>query len=557
MQISKFFMSSSENTYSNAAYNAQKVAILSYYDAAIDELTQTLDLESKQKADEAMYCNLLATTQAEIIDNLFEDLEEIDPDDDDGITNWLGTLGTTGATATSVLSTENSARSGRNSTNTTTLNNLKATLKTERETKEAAADRLYRNTEQNSWNDYLTSIQSANTVYLSSIKNAENTYKTASDAAESTFDTTTITAYTNYHQSIHALDTAFYAAVADADDPNFTTTAYFTTTGANPNLPYQKTALANTSKAVDHEDCPYCHGKGTYTVSTGGMGMVGLVWTGGFTTAVCDHQPPAITSSEQSATNQWTIKRSSESTKADVSFVRNSTIEELADEIGLNLEEHENWLTRDDALYPRQIPNTIISILYDDLTENDGMTNIHRGYWTQYNEDLRSLGFYVLTIDAAKHSTAFTLAKIKEFSSNKELHGLAIFGHGNEKQIGTVGNPQNPDNAYPKNFITFSDGENSIKARLSYQLAALVLYACKTKSESSQALVSNSINAIYYASDHEHNSLPWYKDENFNELRFPHISTFWGSTSSIWGERRGGKQHTNTFLEWQWMYPSP
>ncbi len=226
--------------------------------------------------------------QIQTIDEVFAILDD---EESPNITNWLGTLGTTGAAATSVLSTENSARSGRNSTNTTTLNNLKATLKTERSTAEAAADRLYRNTEQNSWNDYLTSVQSANTVYLGSIKTAENTYKTASDAADTAFDTTTITAYTNYHQSIHALDTAFYAAVAAADDPTFTTTAYFTTTGANPNLPYQKTALANTSKAVDHEDCPYCHGKGTKTVSTGGMGMVGLVYTGDPTSTVpCDHR---------------------------------------------------------------------------------------------------------------------------------------------------------------------------------------------------------------------------------------------------------------------------
>ncbi len=211
------------------------------YDAAIDELTQTIDLESKQKSDEAMYANDLAEVHAQTIDEVFAILDE---EESPNITNWLGSLQTSGSGVTSALSTENSARSGRNSANTTTLNNLKATLKTERETKEAAADRLYRNTEQSAWNSYLTSVQSANTVYLGSIKTAENTYKTASDAAEATFDTTTITAYTNYHQSVHALDTAFYAAVADADDVNFTTTAYFTTTIANPNLSFQKTTFA-------------------------------------------------------------------------------------------------------------------------------------------------------------------------------------------------------------------------------------------------------------------------------------------------------------------------
>ena len=45
-------MFTTENLYSNTVYNAQKTATLSYYDAAISELTQTIDLESKQKADE-------------------------------------------------------------------------------------------------------------------------------------------------------------------------------------------------------------------------------------------------------------------------------------------------------------------------------------------------------------------------------------------------------------------------------------------------------------------------------------------------------------------------
>ncbi len=209
-----------------------------------------IDPESKQKSDEAVYCNLLATTQAEIIDNLFEDLEEITPDDGDSITNWLGSLQTSGSGVTSALSTENSARSGRNSTNTTALNNLKTVLAAERSTAEAAADRLYRNTEQSAWNSYLTSVQSANTVYLGSIKNAENTYKTAVDTADTAYRAASVTAYTNYHQSIHALDTAFYAAVTEADDPTFTTTAYFTTTSANPNLSFQKTTLAYTAKTA-------------------------------------------------------------------------------------------------------------------------------------------------------------------------------------------------------------------------------------------------------------------------------------------------------------------
>ena len=75
-QTHSMALSTAENLYINTVYNTQKAATLSYYDAAISELTQTIDLESKQKADEAEHCNLLATTQAEIIDNLFEDLEE-------------------------------------------------------------------------------------------------------------------------------------------------------------------------------------------------------------------------------------------------------------------------------------------------------------------------------------------------------------------------------------------------------------------------------------------------------------------------------------------------
>ncbi|MDD3470125.1 MAG: hypothetical protein PHE53_09130 [Thermoguttaceae bacterium] len=144
------------------------------------------------KADEAEHCNLLATTQAEIIDNLFEDLEEIAPDDGDGITNLLGTIGTTGTAATSVLSTENSARSGRNSANTTALNNLKTTLAATRAKQEAAADRLYRNSEQGAWNAYTCATLTARTSYFGNCKTAENTYKTAAvaDANDDNFATT-------------------------------------------------------------------------------------------------------------------------------------------------------------------------------------------------------------------------------------------------------------------------------------------------------------------------------------------------------------------------------
>ncbi len=191
--------------------------------------------------------------QSAIWGDLFADLEEIDPDNGDTFTNWLGSLQTSGSGVTSALSTENSARSGRNSTNTTALNNLKTTLAATRAEQEAAADRLYRNTEQNSWNDYLTSIQSENITYLGSIKTAENTYKTASDAADTAYRTTSVTAYISFQETVKTLDTAFYAAVADADDPTFTTTAYFTTTGTNPNLPFQKTTLAKKSVASRHE----------------------------------------------------------------------------------------------------------------------------------------------------------------------------------------------------------------------------------------------------------------------------------------------------------------
>ncbi len=115
--------------------------------------------------------------QIQAIDEVFA---IFDDEESPNITNWLGSLQTSGSGVTSALSTENSARSGRNSANTTTLNNLKTTLAATRAEQEAAADRLYRNTEQSAWNGYLTSVQSANTVYLGSIKTAENTYKTAS-----------------------------------------------------------------------------------------------------------------------------------------------------------------------------------------------------------------------------------------------------------------------------------------------------------------------------------------------------------------------------------------
>ncbi len=150
-----------------------------------------------------------------------------------GFTNWICTLGTTGASVQTANTTEQSARSGRNSANTTTLNNLKATLKTERETKEAAADRLYRNTEQNSWNNYLTSVRSANTVYLGSIKTAENTYKTAVDTADTAYRAASVTAYVDYQNTTRDLSVLYSTAVAHAGDTSFNLASYFTTTGGN------------------------------------------------------------------------------------------------------------------------------------------------------------------------------------------------------------------------------------------------------------------------------------------------------------------------------------
>ena len=143
-----------------------------------------------------------------------------------------------------------SARSRRNSSNTTVLTSQKALFANERSAAETTADRLYRNTEQSAWNTYLTGVQSANTTYLGSIKTAGNTYKTASDAADTAYLAASVTAYTSFQEAGKALDTAFYTAVANANDANFTTTAYFTTTGTNGNLPFQKTVNTEPSGSL-------------------------------------------------------------------------------------------------------------------------------------------------------------------------------------------------------------------------------------------------------------------------------------------------------------------
>ena len=75
-------LSSAENTYSNSVFNAQKTATLAYYDAAIEEVTQSIDFESQQKASEIKQANELAQTRKNVLLNLFEDLSQISAADD-------------------------------------------------------------------------------------------------------------------------------------------------------------------------------------------------------------------------------------------------------------------------------------------------------------------------------------------------------------------------------------------------------------------------------------------------------------------------------------------
>ena len=242
-------LTNAENTYSNSVFNAQKTATLAYYDAAIEELTQSIDFESQQKASEIKHANELAQTRETVLLNLFEDLSQIPADDDTGFEDWLDEIQSAGTNAKIAYTTDQTARSTRNATRATALTDKKSALAAKREKQEFAADKQYKESEQSAWNTYTSTTQTANTTYLNYCKAAGNTYKSATDAAETTYDTTTITAYTDYHQSIYALDTAFYAAIADANEANFTTTTYFTTTDVNANLPYQKTAF--TAKMVD------------------------------------------------------------------------------------------------------------------------------------------------------------------------------------------------------------------------------------------------------------------------------------------------------------------
>jgi hypothetical protein len=227
---------------------------------------------------------------------------------------------------------------------------------------------------------------------------------------------------------------------------------------------------------------------------------------------------------------QWQVSRNSAS-KAPAISVVGCTINELADEIGLQQNEFKEWLTftadtvtlvdgttistnvlgSSDILaggQQFQIPNTIYMAWFGEMgSAGQGWMS-----WGQNVADLQCLKFNVVTFNNdLYHNCAASAAKwdfvrgIEILAESKSLHGLYMMGHGASDTIGSSGTiaytagpdwsipygtiPQNPSNT---SLSGSSSGDWTIGKALNYHLGALIIHACNSDGSAPHDLVSTN-----------------------------------------------------------------
>jgi hypothetical protein len=114
------------------------------------------------------------------------------------------------------------------------ITSLKAANKATREAKEKEITEEYRNAENEAWNDYLLSSQTAYIAYATTYKSAENNYQSAKKNADDEYISTVTVGWNTYNNKVDNLDALFEAAVEQAGNSGFNPATFFNN-GANGN----------------------------------------------------------------------------------------------------------------------------------------------------------------------------------------------------------------------------------------------------------------------------------------------------------------------------------
>jgi hypothetical protein len=251
----------------------------------------------------------------------------------------------------------------------------------------------------------------------------------------------------------------------------------------------------------------------------------------------------------------WRIRRSG-GPKAIAISEQGDSIASLADNIGLNVKEYEKWLT-----FPRQILGTsVVADLngessnsfkgpYSDPTEKlcPGLTfeipntivvnfagDLEGGHeygdflffpgmgpiwvsWSPQLDYLTKLGFNVSPYSqTGKTGSAMPQSRyyglIQSTSSQKELHGLFAWGHGDNFSFHSGKSVKDPIYWY-----------DEINARLQYKLALVVINACYSDNPKSRELISDSPGSIFQAHEKICTPIRWNGKPVFGDTFFHYL----------------------------------
>ncbi|MDR2704947.1 MAG: hypothetical protein LBC02_04130, partial [Planctomycetaceae bacterium] len=248
----------------------------------------------------------------------------------------------------------------------------------------------------------------------------------------------------------------------------------------------------------------------------------------------------------------WKIRRDSSKSIVYAYAEQNDTFSGLAQLIGLDVAQKNNWLTpyNGEILGATPIcgnkygiPNTILRAWFGEV---DQLGKLYM-QWYFNKTRLNRLGFYVDTFDndddayvgkSQSYVRATFVEQVQLLGQDKKLHGLYFMGHGSQTAIGSEGTRVYTRG--PQWQIDYID----IGSRVGYLLGAAIIQACESDNANARGLVSqNGIFKGYTGT---------YIPRPFN------IAKFWGAenvslVTDNWGlvkpfTRYGSSQATDTFI---------
>ncbi|MGN0930840.1 MAG: cadherin repeat domain-containing protein, partial [Thermoguttaceae bacterium] len=229
--------------------------------------------------------------------------------------------------------------------------------------------------------------------------------------------------------------------------------------------------------------------------------------------------------------SNWFVNRMHVNNRASATTNDGSSLIDLAKDIGLNPSQYRDWLTYNGVTKvelfsgavvsvdnipisaplatltaPFSVPNTILAAWFGELN-NIGKSAVG---WNSDLDSLKLLGFHVVEFDNDGYASSTSdvaksafLGNIQDLADSKSLHGLYMWGHGNEVVVGSDGtNLSTTGPLWSVRYTSSADDNVSIEANLQYQLGALIVHACESNNDNARSLVvSSELGGIFWGAN--------------------------------------------------------